>query len=105
MRLSNERRLALDRVQRKGMTSGQVAILKALEAWFDENPEPPKSMQLVADMAGVSRSLVNLAMPVLEKLGYVQLIRDKQGRIKHRGIMLMMALGEEELEDYQEEYS
>lgn len=88
---------ALDRVERLGLTDGQIAILKALEAWFDENPEPPKNMKVIAKMADVSRSLVWLSMPVLEKLGYLQINRDKQGRILRRGIILMMALGEEDL--------
>jgi DNA-binding MarR family transcriptional regulator len=89
--------IALERVQRLGLTDGQVAILNALESWFDENPEPPKSMQAIADIAGVSRGLVWISLPVLEQLGYVQLNRDKQGRLRHRGIILLMALGEEEL--------
>ena len=96
-RLSNERQWAIERVARKGLTRGQIAILKALENWFDENPEPPKSMKLIAEMAGVSQPLVGIALPVLECLGYVELIRNRAGRIINHGVILMMAFGEENL--------
>lgn len=95
--LSNERKMALERVKRRGLTKGQIAILKALETWFDNNPEPPKNMRTIAAMAEVSQPLVGIALPVLEELGYVQLKRNRQGRILHRGILLLMALGEEDL--------
>lgn len=97
MQLSNERLMALERVGRNGLTKGQIAILKALETWFDENPEPPRSMRIIAEMAQVSQPLVGIALPVLESLGYVEIVRNKAGRIINYGVILMMALGEEDL--------
>lgn len=95
--LSSERAEALERVNRLGLTQGQIAILKALEAWFDENPEPPKNMQIIAEMAEVSRALVWVSLPVLESLDYILVHRNRRGNIKKHGVVLMMAMGEEDL--------
>lgn len=94
-RMSSARKETVERAQRIGLSEGQKLILKALEAWFDENPEPPKSMAEIGRLAGVSQSFVGLVMPALEKLGYVEVCRDVKGRIRQYGIILMMALGEE----------
>jgi DNA-binding MarR family transcriptional regulator len=98
LQFSSERQMALERVERLGLTDGQIAILHALEAWFNENPEPPKGVRAIAEMAGLSNAAVGIALPVLEKLGYVHLNRERSGRIRHRGVILLMDLGEEEID-------
>lgn len=75
------------RAKRWGLNAGQQKVLRGLNDWFEENPEGP-SMAEIAEVAGVSRSMVWWTIPVLEALGYVTVSRNRNGRLIPRSVRL-----------------
>ena len=79
---------ALERVWQKGLSDAQKRIVDALDGWFDERPDGPTINEIMG-MTGLSFGAVWTALPVLEHLGYVIITRDRKGRQRHRGVILM----------------
>lgn len=86
------------RAKRHGLNNGQTAIWHGLIKWFDNNPDGPTTRQL-ADISGVSTSLVNWTLPVLEELGYITCSRRRNGSRITKSIRLWVYPESEEHND------
>lgn len=66
------------RAKRCGLNAGQRKIWDGLVKWFDENVDGPSVHQL-AEISGVSTSLVYWTIPVLEELEIITVARGRNG--------------------------
>lgn len=74
------------RAQRFGLNAGQRKIWQGLARWFDMNVDGPTTREL-AEISGVSITMVYWTIPVLETMNYITVTR-KNGRRKLRTLRL-----------------
>lgn len=86
----------LRRVRRRGgaLTPAMRKIIDALDTWFDEHPQGPSRNELIS-MTGLSHGAIWLYLPVLEDQGYVRIVRNRHGRARKNGVILMRGLDDE----------
>ena len=78
---------AIYRAKRCGLNNGQMKILCGLDKWFKENSNGPSTLEL-AEISGVSYSMVYWTIPVLESLKYITVSRKRNGTRVPRSIRL-----------------
>lgn len=78
---------AIYRAKRWGLNNGQMKILRGLEKWFESNPNGPSTSE-IAEISGVSYSMVYWTIPVLEALKYITVSRKRNGTRVPRSIRL-----------------
>ena len=87
-KLYKEQKIAIEEVWRYGFNDAQIKLVNALDNWFDEYPQGPTLKQM-QKMANVAFGTVHISLAVLEAFGYVNINRDRKGRIVQGGIVLL----------------
>lgn len=87
-KLNQEQRVAIEEVWRYGLNDAQIKLVNALDNWFDEYPQGPTLRQM-QEMAELAFGTVHISLAVLEYFGYVNINRDRKGRIVPGGIVLI----------------
>lgn len=87
------------RAKRWGLNEGQTKIWHGLAKWFSQNVDGPTKREL-AEISGVSLSLVYWSLPVLEALKYITVQRKRNGWMISRSVRLWVYPESEKVESW-----